>query len=92
MNQVKGFSKKAAKFQKHLHYIRDIMDGDISRIDPNMIPKDTNVKHKFGERIYNYSKYTGDQCDNKGQGTDMEVSGIYYWKLMGILFISFLTR
>jgi len=54
MNQIKGFHKKATKFENHLNYISDIMDGDISRIDPNMIPKDSTLKHKFGERIYNY--------------------------------------
>ncbi len=60
MNQVKTFNRKATKFQKHLHYISDIMDGDVSRIDPSMLLKDTEAKHKFGERIYNYSKFTGD--------------------------------
>jgi hypothetical protein len=92
MGQVKNFNKKAFKFHKHLEYISGIIAGDVSRIDPNRIPKDNTVKHKFGDRVYNYSKFTGDQCDNSGKGTDLEVSGIYYWKLTGILFISFLTR
>jgi hypothetical protein len=65
MNQVKGFSKKADKFGKHLGYIGDIIQGDLSKLDPNSSRRKKEVKRKFGEKVYNYSKYTKDQCDNK---------------------------
>lgn len=92
MNQVKGFNKKANKFSKHLGHIQDIMQGDLSKIDPQYSYREKEVKRKFGEKIYNYSKYTGDSCDNNQKGTKLEVAGAYFWRDRGILFLSFLTR
>lgn len=92
MNQVKGFNKKANKFSKHLGYIGGILEGDLSKIDPNAGNRKLEVKRKFGEKIYNYNKYTEDQCDNNNTGTKLEVSGAYYWRDRGLLFLSFLTR
>ena len=56
------------------------------------IKNEIKLQRKFGEKIYDYSKFSENNCNNNGSGTELEITACYYWKHLDILLLAMLTR